>query len=68
MLTHEGVENYSAAYVGRITFLLRCLEVASEFGEARKLQELLTGWGLVDNLVLKHPGEVMGDEDSVQTG
>ena len=27
---------------------------------------MLAGWGLVDDLVLEHPGEVVGDEDGVE--
>ena len=75
MLTDEAGEHYSAAggflrSTSTHYLLLReaDLKVTSKFGEARKLEELLAGGWLVDNLVLKHPGEVMGNEDSIQTG
>jgi hypothetical protein len=36
-----------------------------QIGEAGKFKEVLTGWGLVDDLVLEHPGKVVGNEDGV---
>ena len=42
------------------------LEVEGEVGEGGKLQELLAGGRLIDDLVLENPGEVVGDEDGVK--
>jgi len=44
------------------------LKVLGEIGEACQLEELLAGGRLVDDLVFEDPGEVVGDEDGVQTG
>jgi hypothetical protein len=45
----------------------RKLEVTSQVGEGREFEEMLAGGGLVDDLVLEDPGEVVGDEDGVET-
>ena len=45
-----------------------CLEVASQVGEGGEFEEVLAGGGLVDDLVLEDPGEVVGDEDGVEAG
>ncbi len=42
--------------------------MACEVGEARQLQEVLPRGRLIDDLVLKNPGEVVGNEDGVQSG
>ena len=39
-----------------------------EIGEACQFKELLASGGLVDDFVFEDPGEVVGDEDGVQTG
>lgn len=39
-----------------------------EVGEACQFEELLTSGGLVDDFMFEDPGEVVGDEDRVQTG
>jgi len=44
------------------------LKVLGEIGEACQLEELLASGGLVDDFVFEDPGEVVGDEDGVQTG
>jgi len=44
------------------------LEVAGQVGEGGEFEEVLAGGRLVDNFVLEDPGEVVGDEDGVQTG
>ncbi len=44
------------------------LEVEQEFSEGGKLEQMLAGRRLVDDLVLENPGEVVGDEDGVESG
>jgi hypothetical protein len=44
------------------------LEVVGEVGEGGEFEEYLAGWGLVDDLMLEDPGEVVGDEDGVEAG
>jgi hypothetical protein len=38
-----------------------------EIGKGGKFDEVLAGWRLVDDLVLEDPGEVVGDEDGVES-
>lgn len=42
------------------------LEVAGEVGEGGEFEQDLASGGLVDDLMLQHPGEVVGDKDGVQ--
>ena len=42
-----------------------CLEVTAQLSERRQFEKMLPGWGLVHDLVLEDPGEVVGDEDRV---
>jgi hypothetical protein len=48
----------------------RCggLEILCKVGESGQFDEMLAGRGLVDDLVLEDPGEVVGDEDGVEAG
>jgi hypothetical protein len=41
------------------------LEVLDEVCEGRKFKQMLPRWGLVDGLMLQHPGKVVGKKDSV---
>ena len=45
-----------------------CLEILRQVGEAGEFEEVLASGRLVDDFVLKDPGEVVGDEDGVETG
>ena len=61
MLTDEGGEHYS---FGELR-----LEVVSEIRECGQFDEiLLRGGRLDDDLVFEHPGEIVRDEDSVESG
>ncbi len=40
----------------------------NEVREGSQFEEVLTSWGLVHDLMLEHPREVVGDEDSVKSG
>ncbi len=42
-------------------------KVMGQVGEGGEFQELLSGWWQVDDLVLEYPGEVVRDEDGVET-
>ena len=42
------------------------LKVLREVGEGGEFEEMLAGGGLVYDLVLEDPGEVVGDEDGVE--
>jgi len=43
-----------------------CLEVTGQLSEGGQFEKMLPGRGLVDDLVLEDPGEVVGDEDRVE--
>ncbi len=45
-----------------------CLEVTGQLSEGGQFEKMLPGRGLVDDLVLEDPGEVVGDEDRVEAG
>jgi hypothetical protein len=44
------------------------LKEACKISKGGKFQKDLAVWWLVDDFVLEHPGEVVGDEDCVETG
>src|SRR3954452_7001983 len=67
MLTYESGEYYSYARNGWRRADAPS-EVKGQIGEVGEFQEMLSGGGLVDDLVLEHPGEVVGDEDGVEPG
>jgi hypothetical protein len=44
------------------------LEVMGEVGKGSEFEEVLAGRGLIDDLVLENPGEIMRDEDRMKAG
>jgi hypothetical protein len=42
------------------------LEITDQLSEGGQFEKMLSGRGLVDDLVLEDPGEVVGDEDRVE--
>ena len=51
-----------------VVFFVAELEVGGEMDEAGEFEKLLSGWSLIEDLVLEDPGEVVGDEDGVEAG